>query len=605
MATIVETLDGSSWHATGMPLLHDTFPGAFPSYISGISCPSLQSCLAVGTAEHFNKKGVIKRLPVVYQLEGDRWTGKLPGAPKGAEILQVEGVSCATVGHCVAVGYYQAGDNPDRSLVETLSQGKWKATTALSPRGVDLRSVSCPSSATCTAVGSYSSRLNGPSQPVAETLHAGRWTAHVFADAHASSSLASVSCTTSTCVAIGSYPAHPSRGTLIEARRRGSLVGRHGPRRHYRAGVGLVSRRRVLRGGQRLRVRRRSGHALGPDLVVPPPDVAASPARRDLVGCLVSLGGRLCRRRLLPGGRAGSRPHRNESRRPGMDRDDRYRSPQRPDRRARGGVVRAPLAGVVGMHRGWWNGHRDRHRRAVGGVEAGHAGGIEVREPRRRVVQPTHRLRGDRQRDPEAIGVDGPAHRRPIRRRLDDVDAARASKVGDVTTSLNGVSCVSPTSCVAVGGWFYDAGGLGRTGRAVVTWSVDGDDVGTEVDAVSCASAASCVAVGSTNSESAVARFDGKSWKVATVERSNDTELTALTCPQKRACQAALSSSFQGRTLGIVTVTPSSARITSTLDAPAPGLASLLGISCATATTCAVVGGDEGRGGSFALVGAW
>jgi hypothetical protein len=221
VAMIVETLDGSSWHATGMPLIRGVIPGGLPPYLSGLSCPSPQSCVAVGTAQMFAKQGGTKWLPVVYRLRGDRWTSKLLGAPKGAGFLQLDGVSCATVGHCVAVGYYETGDDPDRALVERLSQGRWKATTNLSPRGVDLRSVSCPSSATCTAVGFYSSSVSGPVQAVAETLHAGQWTAHLFGDVHASSSLASVSCARSACVAVGSYPAHPSRGTLIEARRDG------------------------------------------------------------------------------------------------------------------------------------------------------------------------------------------------------------------------------------------------------------------------------------------------------------------------------------------------------------------------------------------------
>jgi hypothetical protein len=93
--------------------------------------------------------------------------------------------------------------------VESLSAGVWTATVLPPPSGetyADLNAVTCLSSGSCQAVGSYYPSFGGPGYALVESLSAGSWTSTTGLDGAKNSRLDSVACATSgsSCVTLGS-----------------------------------------------------------------------------------------------------------------------------------------------------------------------------------------------------------------------------------------------------------------------------------------------------------------------------------------------------------------------------------------------------------------
>ena len=98
----------------------------------------------------------------------------------------MNGVSCAAVGSCVAVGAYNDSNGADYGLIDSLSSGSWAGSAATEPStngyglapatvsNASLSSISCPSATWCVAVGSYQD-TPGYSWGMSETLSGGSW----------------------------------------------------------------------------------------------------------------------------------------------------------------------------------------------------------------------------------------------------------------------------------------------------------------------------------------------------------------------------------------------------------------------------------------------
>ncbi len=142
--------------------------------------------------------------------------------------------TCPTANSCVMVGWYNDTGGHAWGLIETQSGTSWTDTEAPQPAnagsgadqafyfgtndcGFDIpcQAVSCPTSATCVAVGNYKD-TSGNYEPVVDTLSGGTWTsqeAALPADAatdvtaqHPDDGLYAVSCASPTsCVAVGHY----------------------------------------------------------------------------------------------------------------------------------------------------------------------------------------------------------------------------------------------------------------------------------------------------------------------------------------------------------------------------------------------------------------
>ena len=100
--------------------------------------------------------------------------------------VSLDAVSCDSSTSCVAVGTYQDSSG-EQGLIESLSGGTWSATAAplggLSDPGsapgyqnMRLPAVSCPAAGSCVAVGNYDD-ASGLQQSLIETLSGGTWSA--------------------------------------------------------------------------------------------------------------------------------------------------------------------------------------------------------------------------------------------------------------------------------------------------------------------------------------------------------------------------------------------------------------------------------------------
>ena len=123
--------------------------------------------------------------------------------------------------------------------------------------------------------------------------------------------------------------------------------------------------------------------------------------------------------------------------------------------------------------------------------------------------------------------------------------------VGNYDNRLQSVSCVSSSSCVAVGtsknsSFFLETMVLMWNGSAwtVVTSPSPGVH-GSDLHSVSCVSASSCVAVGQIEDASfhpagLVLSWDGTTWRTVTISgEETDTQLTAVSCGSSSRCVGA------------------------------------------------------------------
>ncbi len=199
--------------AVGSPIL--TWHGASwqisarSSAFSAVSCPTARYCLAVGMAQSGK--------PVYGTWRGSRWRTALLPAPAQSQTQQVTvtGVSCATAKFCVAVGNYATGvtaqPSPayrDRTFAEEWNGRSWRALHPANVGPIDAFSaVSCVSPANCTAVGTRAAQY-----PIAEHWNGTAWRVqHVpLPGTIGYTQLSAVACgSASVCVAVGNYQGRP------------------------------------------------------------------------------------------------------------------------------------------------------------------------------------------------------------------------------------------------------------------------------------------------------------------------------------------------------------------------------------------------------------
>ena len=116
---------------------------------------------------------------------------------------------------------------------------------------------------------------------------------------------------------------------------------------------------------------------------------------------------------------------------------------------------------------------------------------------------------------------------------------------GFVGNKLNSVTCLSASSCVAVGS--TSQGGLGQTlvmSWDGSTWSVvsspNSGQSGNALNSVSCVSATNCVAAGKAGSRELVMAWNGSTWSVVSSPNASGTndELRSVSCASASDCVA-------------------------------------------------------------------
>jgi hypothetical protein len=184
---------------------------AYASLVA-VACPDVSSCTAVGS--YTDSADFLQGL--LETGAETRWTPAKAPLPKGADSdSNLTAVACPAATSCVALGDYDDSSGNTQGLLLTGSGAAWKAAKAPLPSGapssqyVSLNSVACPSASSCTAVGSYSS-AKGQSGLIL-TRSGSSWKAvSAPLPAHANpapeASLTAVTCpSSSSCTAVGTY----------------------------------------------------------------------------------------------------------------------------------------------------------------------------------------------------------------------------------------------------------------------------------------------------------------------------------------------------------------------------------------------------------------
>lgn len=202
--------NGTTWSSAS------TF-GTEEGVIRGVSCTSTSFCVAVG--KYLNKE--FKEITVALHWNGLKWS--IVSTPNGVEPL-LTSVSCTATNACTAVGWVSGSETEEYETLALRWNGTaWVKQTTPNPGTVRdfLNGVSCTSSTHCVAVGSQSSTSGGSTfSTLAMTWNGTTWATQSTPNPTGalSANINAVSCTSSTaCTAVGSYQA--SNGPLPFAMR--------------------------------------------------------------------------------------------------------------------------------------------------------------------------------------------------------------------------------------------------------------------------------------------------------------------------------------------------------------------------------------------------
>jgi hypothetical protein len=192
--------------------------------------------------------------------------------------------------------------------------------------------------------------------------------------------------------------------------------------------------------------------------------------------------------------------------------------------------------------------------------------------------------------------------------------ASSAAAQRSIETVLNGVTCVTPTWCVAAGSSLTSSGKTTPLVEATTTigkWSMthtpDPKVLDTELNGVSCSSRTACTAVGTTETRKQpdtpvpyAMRWNGKSWQSQTVKRPRKLDgyeayFYGVSCPTATTCVAAGTSGDESSgqtprsTAEVWNGNEWKLQLTPSHKHPFGGT-HLHAVSCATATSCTAVG---------------
>ncbi len=216
---VLEVLNGGTWSATEAPLPSDASPTDPQVEMSGISCATQGSCVAVGQYKDTSDDSHT----MIETYAGGHWSDFEPALPSDAASVSsgdygawLKSVSCPAAGDCVATGYYNGPTGAQVGLIETLSGGVWTPQAAPQPSDVSasdqvaVYTVSCPTTGFCGAAGYVYTGTRFVSELL--QLSGGTWTAQdapvpsdVGTGANQDFLLDQASCTSGACEVVGAY----------------------------------------------------------------------------------------------------------------------------------------------------------------------------------------------------------------------------------------------------------------------------------------------------------------------------------------------------------------------------------------------------------------
>jgi hypothetical protein len=187
---LLESLSRGTWSSVEAPLPSDAYSNPDPAFYD-MACPSNGSCVAVGAYKNNTNTGSFppKENALIEMLNGGVWTPTEAPLPNDAAGLSssfnwLKSVSCPDSSDCTAVGYYKNTSGHDVGLIETYAGGRWTAqiapqvSDADTHNAVELAGVSCPSLGNCVADGEYEPNATGTGLELL-TESGGTWTASV------------------------------------------------------------------------------------------------------------------------------------------------------------------------------------------------------------------------------------------------------------------------------------------------------------------------------------------------------------------------------------------------------------------------------------------
>lgn len=622
-----ERWNGRAWSADRVPAPPSGTAGSFVA----VSCSSTSACTAVGG--YTGAKG--RPAMLVERWNGRAWSIETVSAPRPGGRVRLNSVACPMRRVCVAVGWFSDAANRQRALLERWDGARWSLTQIPSPRrdnAVSLRSVSCSSPDACMAVGAAGAKT--VDAPLAERWNGRGWSIENTPKLHGSGGLSAVSCVSKAgCFAVGSVaipgqgPTYPDQGppvsTLAERWVRGKWSIQATPNPHLSAG----------------------GADGPPQVIVKLAAISCSSLRAcTAVGSSDSLapsdGYIVDYSEMLVEHWDGTRWVGQTAPRPPL-----YGEPQQPGGGpafsgvacgsptmcvAVGGPGFNEVAGSVDTSvqttfAARWNGHVWQIQDTANGV--GTSGGrlesiscpaattcfavgggnpnggpplAEQWDGARWNVLPTPdpgagaELRGISCTSVRECTAVGGAGGEPLAEHWDGNawtlrSTPKAPGGSSLVTGdgLSGVSCLSPTFCVAVG-----APHLAEIWNGT-TWTLENTGSDGQLDAVSCTSRTSCVGVGATDGEipaTLAESWDGSTWKVQRTPTPFNyvAGLSGVSCTTTTACTAVGSFGEQ-----LIDRWDGSAwrsqRSPSTPGGP-NGFSALTSVSCTSNTTCIAVG---------------
>jgi hypothetical protein len=200
--TLAERWNGKKWSITPSP----NPTGGRNVSLHGVTCASTKGCTAVGG--YNTVSGTLQTL--IERWNGTAWSS-VPSPGSGAPLVgELLGVSCSSAANCVAVGEDHPATQNGAAIAERWNGKTWAVIAPHSDnRSVNhLDAVSCTGITSCMAVGYVQNY--GPDDSGASVSRVERWNGNHWSNVISPSpgatrtQLAAVSCkTTASCIAVG------------------------------------------------------------------------------------------------------------------------------------------------------------------------------------------------------------------------------------------------------------------------------------------------------------------------------------------------------------------------------------------------------------------
>lgn len=140
------------WNGHGWSLLPVPSPTSEGGKLAGVSCGAVNACTAVG---QFVDQAGAQTFALAEQWNGSAWSIQASPSPSGAADAFLSGVSCPAVISCDAVGHFFNSANADLTLAQSWDGSAWSIQATPNPGSLAdaLSAVACPSATSCVAVG--------------------------------------------------------------------------------------------------------------------------------------------------------------------------------------------------------------------------------------------------------------------------------------------------------------------------------------------------------------------------------------------------------------------------------------------------------------------